>query len=168
ALPLSIIVRVLQNLLQEKIPVRDIRTIAETLTEHAIKTQHPLDLTEAVRTAMGRLIVQQIIGFQQELPIITLSPALEQILQKSIQNQNRGEPTFVLEPNLINRLQASIKDCQAKQELSNQPTIIVVSPVLRYPLSQLIRNLFQNIFVLSFSEIPQDKQIKITATLGDK
>lgn len=166
SIPLTVVVKVLQHLLFEKIPVKDIRTIAETLMENASKTQEPLELAQRVRVAMGGFIVQQINSFHQELPVITFSPSLEQILQKSI--QNKSQPYFVLEPHLVNRLQASIKECQTKQAMHSQPMVIIVSSVLRYPLFLFIKNLFQHVSVLSFEEIPQEKQIKIIATIGEK
>ncbi|MBI2783466.1 MAG: FHIPEP family type III secretion protein, partial [Gammaproteobacteria bacterium] len=83
-LSLGIVLRVLQNLLEENIPIRDMRSIAETLAEHASKTQDPVELTTAARVALGRSIVQNINGMGSELPFISLDPSLEQILQKSI------------------------------------------------------------------------------------
>ena len=83
-LPMSVVVKVLQDLLLERVPIRNMRTICETLAEHAPKTQDPVVLVAAVRVALGRSIVQDIGGLRQELPVITLDPALEQVLQDSM------------------------------------------------------------------------------------
>src|SRR6204780_4262567 len=83
-LPMSVVVKVLQYLLLERVPIRNLRTICETLAELAPKTQDPIALVAAVRVAMGRTIVQNIGGLRQELPVITLDPALEQVLQDSM------------------------------------------------------------------------------------
>ncbi|HDJ86361.1 MAG TPA: flagellar biosynthesis protein FlhA, partial [Chromatiales bacterium] len=105
-LPLGVMLKVLQNLLAERIPIRDMRTIAETLAAHAPQSQDPGVLTAAVRTALGRLIVQHINGMSSELPVITLDPALEQILHQSLQSS--GEGGGGMEPGLAERLHGSL------------------------------------------------------------
>ena len=99
-LPMSVVVKVLQYLLLERVPIRNLRTICETLAELAPKTQDPVTLVAAVRVALGRTIVQNIGGLRQELPVITLDPALEQVLQDSMAggaearpDSSRGSPT---------------------------------------------------------------------------
>ena len=89
-LPMSVVVKVLQYLLLERVPIRNLRTICETLAELAPKTQDPVALVAAVRVALGRSIVQNIGGLRQELPVITLDPALEQVLQDSMAGGARG------------------------------------------------------------------------------
>ena len=109
ALSLGVILKVLQNLLEERVSIRDIRTIAETLAGHASKSQDPAVLTAAARIALGRLIVQQINGMAQELPVITLDPGLEQILQNSIQVS--GSTGIGLEPGLAERMARMSSRC---------------------------------------------------------
>ncbi|MFA4638856.1 flagellar biosynthesis protein FlhA, partial [Xanthomonas perforans] len=106
ALPLSVVVRVLQNLLIEKIPVRQLRKIVEALVEHAPHSQDPATLTAAVRTSLGRFIVQEIAGMSAELPVFTLAPQLERVLQESTHGNG-----VALEPGLAERLHQSLADC---------------------------------------------------------
>ena len=163
-LTLGIVVRVLQNLLEENIPIRDIRTIAETLAEHGSKSQDADILTGMVRIALGRLIVQQINGMERELPVITLDPVLEQLLHQSIQ-QTDGMGGGV-EPGLAERLHSALEESAQKQELAGQPAILLVSAALRTMLARFVRHTISSINVLSYNEIPTDKQIKIIATVG--
>ena len=163
-LPLGVVVRVLQNLLEENIPIRDIRTIAETLAEQAAKSQDADILTEAVRVALGRLIVQQINGMERELPVITLDPTLEQLLHQSIQSSD-GMGSGV-EPGLAERLHSVLAETTQKQELAGQPAVLLVSAALRPMLARFVKHTISGLHVLSYNEIPTDKQIKIIATVG--
>ena len=163
-LSLGVVVKVLQNLLEENIPIRDIRTIAETLAEHGAKSQDADILTGLVRISLGRLIVQQINGMEHELPVITLDPALEQLLHQSMQSAD-GMGGGV-EPGLAERLHSALQDSAQKQELAGQPAILLVSAALRTMLARFVRHTISSINVLSYNEIPTDKQIKIIATVG--
>ncbi|VAW93453.1 Flagellar biosynthesis protein FlhA [hydrothermal vent metagenome] len=163
-LSLGVVVRVLQNLLEENVPIRDIRTIAETLAEHAVKSQDADILTGMVRIALGRLIVQQINGMERELPVITLDPTLEQLLHQSIQSTD-GLGGGV-EPGLAERLHSALEESAQKQELAGQPAILLVSAALRTMLARFVKHTISGLNVLSYNEIPTDKQIKIIATVG--
>ncbi len=163
-LSLGVVVRVLQNLLEENVPIRDIRTIAETLAEHAVKSQDADILTGMVRIALGRLIVQQINGMERELPVITLDPTLEQLLHQSIQSTD-GIGGGV-EPGLAERLHSALEESAQKQELAGQPAILLVSAALRTMLARFVKHTISGLHVLSYNEIPTDKQIKIIATVG--
>ncbi|MDY6980108.1 MAG: flagellar biosynthesis protein FlhA [Pseudomonadota bacterium] len=163
-LSLGVVVKVLQNLLTEGIPLRDIRTIAETLAEHGGRTQDPDVLTAAVREALGRMIVQQINGMQAELPVITLDPKLEQILQQSIQSAEGS--TAGVEPGLAERLHQALSETAQKQEIAGEPAVLLVSGVIRTMLARFVRHSIPALQVLSYNEIPSDKQIRIVATVG--
>jgi flagellar biosynthesis protein FlhA len=163
ALPLGTVVKVLQNLLEEKIAIRDIRTIAETLADQASQSQDIGVLTAAVRQAMARSIVQQINGMGPELPVITLDPALEQILQTPLQGGAEGAG---FEPGLAERLQKSLTDVVRRQEAAAQPAVLLVAPLLRPMLARFLRHSVPDLTVLSYNEIPGSKQIRIVATVG--
>jgi len=163
-LPLGIVVRVLQNLLSEGLPVRDIRTIAETLAEQATRSQDPVALVAAVRVALGRSIVQQINGSAPELPVIALDPALEQILLKSMQGSAEGG--LGIEPGLAQRLQEQLAQTVVNQEARGESSVLVVAPQLRTWLSRWLRPVINGLHVLAYSEIPDNKQIRISATVG--
>ncbi|MDH5573031.1 MAG: flagellar biosynthesis protein FlhA [Gammaproteobacteria bacterium] len=165
-LSLGVIVKVMQNLLQEGIPVRDIRTIAETLAEHASRSQDADVLTAAVRVALGRLIVQQINGMANELPVITLDPNLEQLLHKTVQASESG--AVGVEPGLAERLHNALNETAQKQEMSGQPAVLLVSAAIRTMLARFVRHTIPSLRVLAYNEITSDKQIKIIATVGQQ
>ncbi len=163
-LSLGVVLKVLQNLLAERIPIRDMRTIAETLAAHAPQSQDPGVLTTAVRAALGRLIVQHINGMSSELPVITLDPALEQILHQSLQSS--GESGGGMEPGLAERLHGSLAQAAQRQEVAGQPAVLLVPPQIRPWLARWLRHTIPGLSVLAYNEVPDNKQIRILATVG--
>ncbi len=163
-LPLSVVVKVMQNLLSEGVSVRDVRTIAEVLAENGAQTQNPVELTAIVRVALGRAIIQKINGLEQDLPVITLEPTLEQLLLQSAQNAAEG--SIGVEPGLTERMFKSLEQVAEQQEVANQPAILVVAPGLRLWLAQLVKHSIAGMSVLSYSEIPDNKTIKVVASVG--
>jgi flagellar biosynthesis protein FlhA len=162
-LALGTVVKVLQNLLEEKVPIRDIRSIAETLADHAAQSQDAGVLTGVVRMALARSIVQQINGMNAELPVITLDPALEQILQQPLQG---GADGAGFEPGLAERLQKSLVEVTQRQESASQPAVLLVPPGLRATLARFLRHAVPGLTVLAYNEIPGNKQVRIVATVG--
>ncbi len=161
ALPLSVVVRVLQNLLIERIPIRQLRKIAESLVEHAPLSQDPGVLTAAVRNALGRFIVQEIAGMSPELPVFTLNPQLERVLQESTQGNGAA-----LEPGLAERLHQSLAECVGKQEAKNEPAVVLVPAPVRAALARLVRHSVPSLSVLAYSEVPEDKRLKLVGTIS--
>ena len=167
----NILRRVLQNLLQEDIPVKDMRTIGEALAVTASRTQDPTALTAAVRVSLARVIVQGIYGNRSELPVITLDPSLEQILLKAVQQamqqgDGSAEENVVIEPGIAERLQQSLVQAAQRQEIAGNPAVLLVAAPLRPTLSRFVRFTTSGVRVLSYQEIPDNKQITIVATLG--
>ncbi|PNI03091.1 flagellar biosynthesis protein FlhA [Vibrio diazotrophicus] len=164
-LSLGVVVKVLQNLLNEAIPIRDIRTIVQTLSEYASKSQEPDILTAAVRISLKRLIVQEINGIEPELPVITLIPELEQILHQTMQAS--GGESAGIEPGLAERLQMALSQATQEQELKGEPAVLLTSGVLRSTLAKFVKNTIPNLRVLSYQEIPDEKQIRIVQAVGN-
>ncbi|MBP8184246.1 MAG: flagellar biosynthesis protein FlhA [Pseudomonas sp.] len=164
---LSTLLKVLQALLQEQVPVRDIRTIAETIANVAGKSQDPAAMVVAVRVALARAIVQSVVGLEPELPVITLEPRLEQILLNSIQKAGQGsEEGILLEPGMAEKLQRSLVDAAQRQEMLGKPAILLVAGPVRAMLSRFARLAVPNMHVLAYQEIPDNKQVTIVATVG--
>ncbi len=164
ALPLGVLVKVLQNLLQEQVPIRDLRTIAETLAEYATRSQDPAVLTAAARIALCRMIVQNINNGADELSVITLEPSLEQILLQSTQASEVDAGG--IEPGLAERLQKSLQEVSQRQEIMGQTPVLLTAPAIRPILARFARFGVPNLQVLSYQEIPDSKQVKIVATVG--
>jgi flagellar biosynthesis protein FlhA len=163
-LPLSTVVRVLQGLLNERVPIRNVRTIIETLAEHGLRTQDPAVLQAQVRVALGRQIVQDIAGLNDELPVITLDPDLEQLLSNSLTQPNAASPG--LEPGLAERLQRSLQESAQRQELAGQPAVLLVAPQLRQTLARFIRSIVPSMHVLGWNEIPDSRRVRLVSAVG--
>ncbi len=164
ALPSGAVLRVLQNLLEEGVPIRDIRSIAETLASQGASSQDPAVLTAAVRIRLARAIVQGINGTAPELPVITLESSLEQLLQQALQAADGGAAG--IEPSLAERLHRSLTEAAQRQEAAGQPAVLLVAAPLRPVLARFVRQGIRGLHVLSFNEIPDDRQVRIVATVG--
>jgi flagellar biosynthesis protein FlhA len=163
-LSLAIVVRVLQNLLQEKVSIRDMRTILETLTEKSGVTQAPSELTAHVRTALGRSIIQDIVANDAELKVITLEPSLEQILLQATQGAPEGQ--LAIEPGLAERLHGTLREEAQKLEMSGQTAVLLVAPQIRLQLARLFRYSLPTLTILAYSEVPENRQISVVANVG--
>jgi len=161
---LGVVVKVLQNLLAERVPVRNMRSIVESLAEHAGQSQDPGALTAAVRVALGRQIVQEIAGLGTEIPVITLAPELEQILLGSL--ANGGVAGAAVEPGLADRLQSGVADAARRQEMGGEPAVLLVAPQLRPWLARFTRHVAQNLHVLAYNEVPDNRRVRLVQALG--
>ena len=161
---LGLLTRILQNLLNEAVPVRDMRTILETLVEYAPKSQDPEVLTAACRIGLRRLILQDIAGDETTIPVITLAPDLERVLTKSL--ETGGTQNVGIEPGLADRLQKSLYEASGNQEMAGEPAILLTAGILRSTLARFVKNTIPGLKVLSYQEIPDDKQIKIVCVVG--
>ncbi|HLT90947.1 MAG TPA: flagellar biosynthesis protein FlhA [Woeseiaceae bacterium] len=160
-LSLGVVARVFQNLLEERISLRNVRKIAETLAEHGTRTQDPAELSALVRVALGRAIVQQVTGMRSELPVITLDPEIERMLSESARES--GE--LGIEPGLVARLHESLAQQAEKQEIAGEPAVLLVAPALRPWLARMLRGI-RNLHVLAYNEIPDDKRIQMLGAVG--
>ena len=164
-LPLGTVVKVLQNILSEGLPIRDMRTVAETLAENAAHMQDAGNLTAMVRVALGRMIVQKINGLAPELEVITLTPELEQLLLHAVQGAKDGGAG--IEPMLAERLHKGLNESAQLQEMAGKPGVLLTSPPLRELLARFVRHTISGLHVLSYNEIPDDTQLKIVSTVGN-
>ncbi|MDH3978700.1 MAG: flagellar biosynthesis protein FlhA, partial [Gammaproteobacteria bacterium] len=162
-LPLSSVVRVLQELLRDQIPVNNIRTICQTLAEYGRSIQDPEALVGFVRVALGRSIVQKVGGDAEELPVITLEPQLEQILQEALSGQGGAAG---IEPTLAERVQERLSVTTQEQELAGQPAVLLVAPGLRAWLARFLRFSVPGLKVLGYNEIPDSKRIRLVTAVG--
>lgn len=168
----NVLLKVLQNLLVEGVPIRDMRTIAEALASASARSQDPGALTSAARIALSRVIIQNIYGNAAELPVVTLDPGLEQILLKATQQSAQQNPSaddgMVIEPTMAERLQRSLLSAAQNQEAAGKPAVLLVPAPLRPVLARFVRFTISGLKVLSYQEIPDNKQITIVASVGGK
>jgi len=163
-LSLGTIVKVLQNLMNEGVAVRDMRSIVQTLVEYGPKSQDPEILTAAVRITLRKFIVQDLVGPSPEVPVITLAPELEQMLHQSM--QMAGDDGAGIEPGLAERLQKSLTDGAQEQELAGDTPVLLTSGILRTVLAKFVKYTIPNLRVISYQEVPDDKQIRIVSAIG--
>ena len=163
-LPLATVAQVLQNLLEEQVPVKDMRNIIDALTLHAKDESNPGELTSLIRPRLGRQIVQPLLDDSDSLNVITLAPDLERLLESS--KAAGGGDQITLEPtlaqNMINNLSAEVEEILN----SGTPVSLVVSPTLRPWLSKFTRMRVPDLYVLSYGEIPDDLSIKVRSSIG--
>lgn len=166
---LGLLLKVLQNLLREQVPIRDIRTICESLSEVAMRTQDPDALTAHVRVALSRMIVQSINGTEADLHVITLDPELEQILLQSVhqaRQQGGGDQDAILEPGLAERMRHSLQEAANRMELAGRESVLLVSQGVRAMLARFARYSIPGLHVLAYNEIPDNRKVTIFATAG--
>ncbi|WBY04022.1 flagellar biosynthesis protein FlhA [Ramlibacter tataouinensis] len=159
-LPLATVQKVLQNLLEEGVAIRDMRTILETLAEHAATVTDATELTSLARLALGRAIVQQVFPGDEELQVIGLDGTLDRVLLQAL-GSGGG-----LEPGLADKLLRQAEAAIARQaQLALAPVLVVQHP-LRVLLARFLRRSLPQLKVLSHAEIPDGRTLKVTATLG--
>jgi flagellar biosynthesis protein FlhA len=161
--PLSVVVKVLQGLLAERISIRNLRSILETLVESGSRSQDPQVLIGQVRIALSRQIMQDICGGSQELPVVTFDAGLEQMLTNTVA---AGAATPGLEPGLAERLQQRLLEVAQRQEMSGQPAVLLVSPSLRPVLARFLRSTVPQMHVIAWNEVPDSRKVRLVNTIG--
>jgi flagellar biosynthesis protein FlhA len=162
-LPLATIVRVMQGLLAERVPIRNVRAIVEALAEAGPRTTDPQLLIGQVRVALGRQIVQDIVGLAEELPVITLEADLERLLSNGLANTG-GSPG--LEPGLAERLQRGLADAVQRQERGGEPAVLLTPPNLRSALARFFRVSVPSLHVLAWNEVPDNRKVRMVTAIG--
>ncbi|MGE5492094.1 MAG: flagellar biosynthesis protein FlhA [Actinomycetota bacterium] len=164
-LPLGALQKVLQNLLEEGVHIRDMRTIIETVADHASRTQNADDLTTQVRIALGRAIVQQLFPGTGEMQVMSLDPSLERILSQAVAG---GSEHASFEPGLADTLVREAAVAAQRQEELGLPAVLLVPASLRLLLSRFLRRSVQQLKVLAHSEVPETRIIKVTSIIGGR
>jgi flagellar biosynthesis protein FlhA len=164
-LPLATVVRVMQGLLAERVPIRNTRAIVEALAEAGPRSQETQTLIASVRVALGRQIVQDIVGLAEELPVITLEPDLERLLSNGLAN-NGNSPG--LEPGLAERLQRGLQDAAARQERGGEPAVLLTPPNLRASLARFFRVSVPGLHVLAWNEVPDNRRVRMVTAVGSR
>jgi flagellar biosynthesis protein FlhA len=167
AVTLNALLKVLQGLLRERVSIRDMRTIAESLAASGVNSQDTDALIAQARVGLSRQIVQGIVGPEPDLPVMTLEASLEQLLLQTVQQAQKsgGDGTFI-EPSLAEKLQQSLIEAAQQQEAKGKPVILLVAAPIRMTMSKFVRYSLPDMHVLGYTEIPDNKQITIEASVG--
>jgi flagellar biosynthesis protein FlhA len=161
----SVLQKILQNLLVEGVHIRDMRSILEAVADNALRTTDPLELTALVRISIGRSIIDQIFPGFQELPVLALSPKLERMLMQAL-NANGSDGTGI-EPGLADTLAQQTELAAKRQNEMGYSAALLVPGPLRALMARFLRRALPNLRVLSNAEIPDSKTIRVTNLVGD-
>ncbi|MDD2663526.1 MAG: flagellar biosynthesis protein FlhA [Dechloromonas sp.] len=164
-LPLGTLQKILQGLLEEGVHIRDMRTIIETVADHAARTQNADDLVSQVRSALGRAIVQQLFPGNGEMQVMSLDPTLERLLAQAVSG---GSPNASFEPGLADTLLRETASAAERQEALGLPAVLLVPASLRLLLSRFLRRSVPQLKVLSHNEVPEHRIIKVTSIIGGR
>ena len=163
-LPLASVQRVLQNLLDEGVNIRDMRTIVEVLAEHAPRIQDPLELTTRVRQALGRAIVQGLFPGNGEVQVMALEPGLERVLMQAM--AGGGPDGGAIEPGLADTLLRETAAAAQRMEDTGLPPVLLVPAPLRWLLSRFLRRAVPTLKVVANSEVPETRLIRVSAMIS--
>ena len=164
-LPLGTLQKVLQAMLEEGVHIRDMRTIIETVADHATRTQNADDLSTQVRIALGRAIVQQLFPGNSEMQVMSLDPTLERLLSQAVAG---GSENTSFEPGLADTLVRETAAAAGRQEALGLPAVLLVPASLRLLLSKFLRRTVSQLKVLSHNEVPETRIIKVTSIIGGR
>lgn len=162
---LSTFLKVCQSLLEDRIPIRDFKTICEVLVNFKGKEANLQIIISAVRVALSKFIIQQINGGSEELNVVSLDPNLEQILQQGVKN---GGESLIIEPGLAEQMKTSLISLAERLETDNKPPVLMVSGFLRHHIARMFRYAIPSLSVIAYEEIPDDKVITVIGTVGNQ
>lgn len=160
AISLTALQKILQNLLDEGVPIRDMRTILDVVAEHAPKISDPNELTAMVRVALGRAITQQLFPNNADLQVIGLDAGLERVLSQALTNGGG------IEPGLADALLQQTQGAVTRQEQLGMDPVLLVPSQLRPLMARFLRRTMPQLRVLSHAEVPDNRNIRITAMIG--
>ncbi|WP_444677502.1 flagellar biosynthesis protein FlhA [Halomonas sp. E19] len=162
SLSLTVLQRILQNLLEEEVSIRDLRTILDCLAEYAPVQKDASELTALVRMALGRSITQQWFSGQDTLNVIGLEAQLEQVLMQAMNGNG------ALEPGLAETLMSQAEQALERHEASGEPPVMVVQHSLRPLLARFLRRRLRHLVVMSQAEIPDDRTLRVSTWVGGR
>ena len=155
----ALLLRVMQNLLREQVPIRDLRSILEALLEVAHTTKDPIFLTESARSGLHRSITNRLVSSSGELPILTLDRQIEETIASSIVNTDRGQE-LATDPDFVRRLLGSLNLDVARSLEQNSQAVVLCSPSIRFHFKRLVERFIPSLVVLSHNEIAPNVNLK--------
>ena len=162
--PLHVLTLVLRRLLSERIPISDLRRILEGLSNLVGPNMGPNEMAEALRPTLAPLLIQQVSPLGTVLPLMTLTPELEQLMLRT--HRQNGEGELILEGSLAEQLMRAINDSSEKLSAEGRPAIMVVAPQIRRVFSDFVRSHIPDMIILSFTELPENRRVEVYSTIG--
>jgi len=162
-IPLHNLTAVLRNLLDERVPIGDMRRILENVANLAARNLSTADMAEALRPVLAGMLIQQVAPLNSPLPVVTLASDLENMLI-TMQKQS-GEEGLILDNELSQKLLTRLNQINDDMSSKGKQALLVVSPVIRRSLSGLVRQHIDDMIVIGFTEIPDNRKIELVATI---
>jgi flagellar biosynthesis protein FlhA len=156
---------VLKCILEETVPVSDLRLILETIASINTQKMDNEDIAEKIRPSLVPMLIQKMIKFKDTIPLITLAPDLEQMILQSVR-QNPDEKMLMLEGTLAKKILANLNEASENLNKEEKPVFLIVAPQIRKHVSKFIRAQLPSVNVLSFMELPEDRSVEIAFTVG--
>jgi flagellar biosynthesis protein FlhA len=164
-IPLHQLTKVLQNLLQEAVPVSDLHVIISELASMNIQKLSNEDISEALRPKLVPLLIQKLSKFKDTLPLLTLAPDLEQLILTSVR-QNPDEKMLLLDSGLAKKILSNLNDASEALSAEGKAAFLIVAPQIRRHVANFVRSQLPAINVLSFTELPENRSVEIAFTIG--
>ena len=163
--PLHQLTKILQNLLQESVPISDLAVIIGELASMNIQKMNNEDISEALRPKLVPLLIQKLTKFKDTLPLLTLAPDLEQLILTAVR-QNPDEKMLLLDTGLAKKILSNLNDASEALSTENKAAFLIVAPQIRRHVAQFVRAQLPAINVLSFTELPENRSVEIVYTIG--
>ena len=163
--PLHQLTKILQNLLQESVPISDLAVIIGELASMNIQKMNNEDISEALRPKLVPLLIQKLTKFKDTLPLLTLAPDLEQLILTAVR-QNPDEKMLLLDSGLAKKILSNLNDASEALSTENKAAFLIVAPQIRRHVAQFVRAQLPAINVLSFTELPENRSVEIVYTIG--
>ncbi len=164
-IPLHQLTKILQNLLKEAVPISDLHVVVSELAALNVQKMANDDISEAIRPKLVPLLIQRLTKFKETLPLLTLSPDLEQLILTSVR-QNPEEKMLLLDGTLAKKILSNVNDASEKLSKDNKAVFLIVAPQIRRHVANFIRAQLPAVNVLSFTELPENRSVEIAFTIG--
>jgi flagellar biosynthesis protein FlhA len=158
---------VLQRLLEEAIPVSDLNLILEEVSTLNVQKMQSTEIAEALRPKLIPLLIQRLIKFKDTLPLVTFAANLEQLILTSVR-QNSDEKMLIIDGGLAKKILSGLNDVSESLSAQGKPTFLIVAPQIRRHVSKFVRAQLPSINVLSFTELPENRNVEIVQTIGEQ
>jgi len=165
--PLHQLTKILQNLLREAVPISDLHVVISELAALNVQKMANEDVSEAIRPKVVPLLIQRLTKFKETLPLLTLSPDLEQLILTSVR-QNPDEKMLLLDGALAKRILSNVNDASEALSRDGKAVFLIVAPQIRRHVANFIRAQLPSVNVLSFTELPENRSVEIAFTIGGK
>ena len=164
-IPLHQLTKILQNLLNEAVPISDLHVVISELSAINVQKMSNDDISETIRPKLVPLLIQRLTKFKETLPLLTLAPELEQLILTSVR-QNPDEKMLLLDGALAKNILSNINEASEALSKENKAVFLIVAPQIRRHVANFVRSQLSAINVLSFTELPENRSVEIAYTIG--